>query len=371
MPSNSHRLRHWILAAAFMAGIGLPLAGTLFGWGISQASEEERVLAQAPALPLFWRSPTKFYAGLKGFLTDGFGFRAPLVRLHSRVMVGRLRASPNPKVALGQDGWLYLASERTMEDYTCVAPFAPAELEAWRSTLEQRGAWLAARGIPYVVAVAPNAQTIYPEHLPHGVRRLPNPSRLDQLTASLAGSRTVTLVDLRPALAAARRQERIYCQTDTHWNPRGALVAVREILEAARGRVPGLRLPERDQFRETYRIGPGGDLARMLGLREQLHETWIELQPLVPEPLQREPWPPGAPADAPDYSTRRPGAGPGLLLFCDSFGKAMKPFLSGACARATYLSLGKGFDQAAVEALHPDLVVQEFVERRLMSAPGD
>ena len=45
-------------------------------------------------------------------------------------------------------------------------------------------------------------------------------SRTDQLCGSL--NDLGILVDLRPALLAAKARERIYFKTDTHWNDRGA-----------------------------------------------------------------------------------------------------------------------------------------------------
>jgi len=373
LPPPSRRLRPWVLAATFLAAICLPLLGTVFRWGVSSGSEEKRALAEPPPVSLFWRSPTRFYARLRDFLTDGFGFRAPLVALHAQVLVRRLQASPNPKVVLGKDGWLFYAGERAMEDYTCLTPFTGEELDRWQAVLEQRRDWLAARHISYYVVIPPNAQTIYPEQLPSSIRRVRDVSRLDQLLARLREKSTLRVVDLRPALLSAKAREQMYCKTDTHWTAPGALVGTRALLAAIRSELPALRVPEREQYQVTETPGPGGDLAGMLGLQATLQETWLDLVPRVPTQVQRQTWTWGDPAKGPStrvLDCRRPGAaGPDLLVFDDSFGKAMEPFLSEAFARTVFLLRGVDFDPAFVETVRPRIVVQEFVERHLMADP--
>ena len=51
----------------------------------------------------------------------------------------------------------------------------------------------------------------------------------------------LTQLSSRPSLVDAKTRERIYQQTDTHWNDRGALVAYQRIIAAAHARVP--RIP--------------------------------------------------------------------------------------------------------------------------------
>ena len=369
MPIPAPRLRQSLLVAGFLAGICLPLLGTVFRWGTSRDAEEHRVLARPPQAAMFWRSSTRFYARLKAFLNDGFGFRAPMVRLHSGFLV-RLGISPSPwAVVVGKDGWLFYTGEQCMDDYTCVSPFTPAQLDQWQTLLERRRDWLAARGIGYLFTVAPNTQTIYPEYLPDSIRRAGASSRLDQLLARLRASpRPITAVDLRPALWAAKGRERLYCQTDTHWNGRGALVGARELLAALKPQFPGLRLPDRTQFRPTAELGAGGDLARIMDVSFMVWETRLELSPLAPGDVQwqRDPvqW------RLPVASRHQTGRGPSLLMFHDSFGVTMQPFLSQAFGRAVYLQCGPEFDPSLVRTPRPDVVVQEIVERRLMTDPA-
>src|SRR6185503_14649626 len=81
----------------------------------------------------------------------------------------------------------------------------------------------------------------------------------------------------------ARTRERVYQETDTHWNDRGALVAYQRIIGAVRSRVP--RTPAawmREDFEPVERIERGMDLARMMGLTRVLTEANLTLVPRRP-----------------------------------------------------------------------------------------
>ena len=66
--------------------------------------------------------------------------------------------------------------------------------------------------------------TVYAEEFPTTIARIHDMSRADQLYTALQDSGLA--VDARPALFSAKQHERLYQQTDTHWNDRGALVDV-------------------------------------------------------------------------------------------------------------------------------------------------
>jgi hypothetical protein len=94
---------------------------------------------------------------------------------------------------------------------------------------------LAARGVRFVFAVAPDKESIYPERLPPTWSPL-GPTTLDRLLAELRRRTDVEIVDLRPALLAEKANDRpevedlAYFPRGTHWTPRGAFAASQEIL---------------------------------------------------------------------------------------------------------------------------------------------
>ena len=348
------------LIALFLTTIGLPLAGTIFGWNAAGRQAEKRELAPFPALRADWNTLTAFPRGLDAYFQDNFGFRPLLVRWHSFLNMRMLGVAPSTTVMNGSEGWLFYADDGAVEDYVSDKPFDAEELEYWRDTLQQTDNWLRSRGIDYVFAIAPDKHAVYPERMPRWIHKLGD-SRTDQLIAYMRAHSTVTVLDLRAALVEAKQRERVYSKTDTHWNPRGALVAYQAILRNA-----GIQPWPRSEFQPTSTLAPGLDLADMVGLSDIIKETVLGLKPLRPRAARII-----EPADADPAGeealliTEIPNADlPRAVVFRDSFSSSLIPFISEHFSRTVYL-WQNDFDPEVVEKENPDLVIHEIAGRRL------
>jgi hypothetical protein len=188
---------------------------------------------------------------------------------------------------------------------------------------------------------------------------------MDQVFGALSDARVA--VDLRPALFEAKTRERIYHRTDTHWNDRGALVAYRMIIDAVRRQLPAVPPAwQRSDFEAVSRDDEGRDLAGMMGLKPDLREEVLALDPRRPR-LARVIEPPGAAPNAEEgrLVTEIQGSTlPRAVIFRDSFFTALVPFLSEHFSRAVYL-WQNDFDAEAVVKEHADIVIQEIVGRHL------
>src|SRR5258708_39612073 len=141
----------------------------------------------------------------------------------------------------------------------------PAAIANWREAVLRARNWLQAHHVAYIFTIAPDKHAIYDEMVPDTIVRINNMSRADQLFSALQD--TGLAVDTRPALFEAKPRERIYLQTDTHWNDRGALVAYQQIINAVRARVPATPPAwTRADFTPEARSAEGNDLAAMMGL---------------------------------------------------------------------------------------------------------
>jgi hypothetical protein len=356
-----------VLISAFLVVICLPAIGSLLGWdrGFNRNQGREQ-LAQFPALTLDWPSVRAFPGAFTRYFEGNFAFRPRLVEWQSVLRFEALDASPSPVVVKGRDGWLFYWDDGAPEDYTNANPFTRDELEAWQRTLEGARDWLAARGIAYLFVIAPDKHVIYPEYMPVSIRPVRGESRIDQLVAHLGAHSTVDVLDLRPALLGAKAGERIYQRTDTHWNDRGAFVAYRQILQRLAPSLPGARPMDRSMFEAREVHSSGLDLAGMLGLTDSLREEDLRLvrrdpaaarvvEPLNPDPHGIE----GRMA-----TELRGGSLPRAVVFRDSFGSALIPFLSEHFSRTLYL-WQPNFDPEAILEEHPAAVIQEWAGRHL------
>ena len=267
------------LIGVFLVLICAPLAGLYLGFDRAFVLEENRYLAAKPELKLERGALAAFPRRLEAYFNDHFAFRKRLIYWLAIAKVQGLRVTATPGVTLGSNGWLYFASDSAVVSYRAARPFTSAQLEAYRRILEARRDWLAARGIPYLFVVLPNKDTIYPEFMPPAYNKINPRSRLDQLVDYMKDHSSVSILDVREDLRRAKRVERVYDVTDSHWNLRGGYVAYERIMQAVKAAIPGARSIPRSEFRDVVERGSGGDLARMLGIADRLPEERLKLEP--------------------------------------------------------------------------------------------
>jgi alginate O-acetyltransferase complex protein AlgJ len=359
-----HRFWERALIAVFVATIAVPGLATLAGIDRPDAVSENRTLAPFPDLRLNLASLRAYPDAFTKYFEDNFSFRTRLVKWQAAFRFRELRVSPSPAVIAGRDGWLFYADDGAVQDFVDATPFTDEQLEQWRQTLQHTRDWLARRGIRYLFVIAPDKHVVYPELMPAAVHRLHDGSRTDQLVRYLSTHSDLDVVDLRPALLRERTRERLYHRTDTHWNDLGAWIGYQQIL--ARLDMPGLQPTPRSAFAERDVVTAGMDLAGMLGLKDELTEDDLQLMPhqqrsaKVVEPAV----PSDHLMDARVVTEHAERTLPRLVMFRDSFASALIPFLSEHFSRAVYL-WQYNFDPAVVEAEHPDVVIEEWVGRKL------
>ena len=356
------------MVAVFLVALVMPAA--LMLGGVDRAAPvENRELAPLPARPRSWADVRAFPGAATRYFEDHFGLRARLVRWQALLRLRVLGVSASPDVIVGRDGWMFYAGDGAAKDIASAVPFTRDELEAWRTMLEHTQDWMEARGIAYVFVLAPDKHEVYPELLPSSVRRVGAESRSDALVRYLRDMSTVPVLDLRGALNAAKGRERVYHRTDTHWNDRGAFAASQALLRVL---APRLTVPTRGRgaFATRAVTVPGLDLAGMLGIADGVTEVDLRLVPRVPARARVvEPARPDARLMDARIVTEQDSPGrPRAVVFRDSFASALIPFLSEEFSRAVYLGQ-YNVDPDVVLAERPDIVIQEWVGRRLSTMP--
>ena len=354
-----------VLVALFLAVIVLPLAANIAGIDGADPGGENRELASFPQTDGTWRSLADYPNGLNAWFDDHFGFRSLLVRWYGESRLFGFGVSPSAAVVKGQHGWFFYADDKSVDDYAQVEPMTPVALDNWRAAVTRARDWLRSRGVAYVFTIAPDKHLVYSEEMPPTIVRVSDVSRTDQLFTTLQD--TAIAVDVRPSLFEAKTAERIYQQTDTHWNDRGALVAYQRIIGAVRARVPSTPAAwTRADFDPVDRVVEGLDLAGMMGLKRVLREVDMTLVPRRPrrayvvEPAGAKPT-----AEEGRLVTQLDDPSlPRAVIFRDSFVSRLVPFLSEHFSRAVYL-WQNDFDATVIEQEHPDVVIQELVGRHL------
>ena len=103
---------------------------------------------------------------------------------------------------------------------------------------------LQARGIRFLVAMPPNAATIYQDDLPLWAQNPGKPTEYDMLLANLA-AKGVTAVDLRPAVKEASTKGPAFYMHDTHWTFRARSPLITPSSRRTLTRIGGSNRPPR------------------------------------------------------------------------------------------------------------------------------
>jgi len=356
------------LISIFLAMIFLPPVAALLGIGPATSLTEKRAPIVRPPLTLDLPGLTFFHRNFEAYWNDTFGFRSTLVRGYNRASMW-LGVSPSAKVVVGTDGWLFVGEEYSaVEYYRATRPFTPEQLVWWQRLLEGRHDWLAQHGIRYLLIVAPDKQSIYPEYMPAALNRVGTVTRLDQLVAHLEQHSDLQLLDLRGVLREAKAHERPYERLDSHWNDLGAWIAYAEIAKRLGVWFPHMQPVPLSDFERTWPAGQGNDLAMLLSLSDVMPGERLTLVPRVPRRARLIPTdgtlPPGSVAML--VTETGDPALPRAVMFHDSFAQTLWPFLSEHFAHIAY-SWQYNFDPGLIEREKPDVVLDEMVDRVLMA----
>ncbi len=275
------------------------------------------------------------------------------------------RAAGDGKVTEGKDGWLFLHHDgnRVVAQHRGEFLLSDAQLEAWRSALEQRAAFMRSRGGEYMLVIPPDTHVVYPEKLPPTI--VPGPVRpvlqlLDHLSRREARARVVYPLE---ELLAAKPAHQVYSATDTHWNAHGAFVVYDRIVEELAPLVP-LRRASRKEIRIVEREGAGD-----LGLKLQPERKSTQAYFHSTHRESRRQWDNGvrglgrtivfACPEAPDTT---------CVVFGDSAAARLSTLLA-ETFRKLVLRYDTGVDVELAEREQADLVLSVLTERRLVSVP--
>jgi hypothetical protein len=244
----------------FYLALTLPASTWLLDIDCVPELSENRTPTHAPVRPSTFAEWRVFPRAFESYWNDAFGLRRLLIWGNglAHYLVG---VSPTTQVLIGGKSWLFFASEGVVERYRGLKILSNEELEDWKSALEVRQQSLARTGGHYLFVVAPDKDSVYPEFFPAQFNRI-GPTPFDLLLAYLHDHSSVEILDLRPALRAAKTSgELLYSRTDTHWNDHGAYVAYREIAGLLQSWYPTMPPPRALAPSVPSPRGPGAEIS--------------------------------------------------------------------------------------------------------------
>jgi len=324
---------------------------------------EMREGAAFPRLPGNVRGWAALPHEIERWYGDFLGLRDVLIRWHSLTSLFVFHCIPSTEAELGRDGWIFFTGGRSRGIARGGTPLSLADLESWREALEAQRDAVESLGARYLLALAPNKETTYPEKLPDRMDPI-GPARLDQLLAHLRRHSDIEFVDLRDALIEAKRSDRVgdwtYFPQGTHWYGRGALAAYRAIVAALKPHFPGLE-PLKDDELDARQYGQDSWAQRMY-VFDHFPQDCLAFVPRTPRAhvVHESPgWSGGERVTAVD-DERLPRA----VFLHDSMLAYFEPLMAEHFQSSAFLWTNH-FDVARIAAAKPDVVVVTHVERVL------
>jgi hypothetical protein len=360
-----------------------------YGWGIYLFLIAAFTLLLLPSIGMFWaRSDNPIgnetqrewpkirvedtVALHVGFLKDAgdyfesrFAYRPHMISANARLYYSLLKTSPTKDVIIGTDGWLFSGS--TANDFTQINTLSPRSIQNIAHNVSLMQEYAESRNARFALIIAPNKNTIYPQYMPYYYQaaiKSDSPSNLELLLAALAEA-GVTTVDYMQSIdqeslgtTKSDSEQPIYHKTDTHWNARGAHIAASDLLAIFGKSIDSIVL-ESDSVTQEY----PGDLHSLLypppvGSEEHSYVDFKIKESAFS--FVRED------ARIGDFTveTKAPSREGRLVMYQDSFGDALIPFLANEFEQ-TYCSKMIPYDFGAIDKNDATAVVVVRAERQI------
>nr|WP_296156366.1 hypothetical protein [uncultured Blautia sp.] len=335
--------------AAFFAVCLVPFAGMAVTG--QESSSENRTLAEFPQIKTEEGINVQWLSDAGEYFQDHFAFRNELVTANALINGKILGTSTASGVIQGTDGWLYYKD--SLEDYLGENLLEDRSLYNISHILSLMQEYLAEKNVQFAFTVAPNKNSLYDANMPYyDSCKVSDNKNLINLRKYLKNE-NISYVDLYEPLAKA--DEILYHKRDSHWNNKGAALASDLLLE-------GLGKEHESYTDETYTVKTDftGDLDEMLYplATTPEDEIYYDRQTTFAYVGEVE-----SNFD-PRITTVNPVKTGSLVMYRDSFGNALLPFMADVYGNA-YFSRGIPYQLTDVDTMAADTVVVERAERFL------
>lgn len=348
------------LTVFFLALIALPTLDWIFNLSPIKEIFEKRKMATMPEISY----SKQYFSDLEKYFNDNYGFRKSLISLNIFMMDEVFDEVVDDRVAIGKDGWLYFDNYNSLADAQGLIKLDQLSLERTAKAFYNNWQQLKQRNIQYLLVIAADKSSIYPEFLPDYLITSINksPTRADQLIEAIKNKYPdFPLLDLREILLDAKQKELIYHKTDTHWNQPGAHYGYLAIANYL-GFKPNLR----KEFALDYKNEFAGDISQLLGL--DLKEKELKLRPKF-KPSYNEEIIDSAKSKQfhlLKINSNKNQKLPRLFAYKDSFFGDLIPLLSQHFSRSVFVNeFPCNIDYKKIEEFKPNVMIQEFWEGRI------
>ncbi|MBO4862740.1 MAG: hypothetical protein J5517_00090 [Eubacterium sp.] len=343
------KLKNRIFIAVFLLMILAPFVCMIFYR--TDMSVEKRTAAPFPKLTTYeGKLNLKYFENLNDYFNDHFAFRQEMTTIDATLTTKLLNTSLNDDVVYGKDGWLYYTE--TMDEYFGRNVLSDRGISNCVNSLSLMQEYAENEDVDFLFMVAPIKAYLYPEHLPDNYKQGSTVNNWTKLKAAM-DKEGISYVDLHKAFSEDERV--MYHKLDTHWNDEGAAFAMMQIQKAV-----GRDYTDYDNI--SYEVDKvfRGDVYGMLYPKgKTLDDNVIYSEghhfSYVTDTKDTEDF---------NIQTSCEGKEGTLLMFRDSYGNALIPFMADEYENAYFTKL-MPFDFNRISEYNCDVVMCELTQRHI------
>ena len=316
----------------------------------SDTSAEKRKLSEAPKVKTDdGKINFQYFDEFETYFSEHFAFRQTLVTLDGYFKSKVLGTSSNSDVIVGKDDWLYYGE--TVNDFLNIGTLSDRGINNIKNNLEIINDYCNQNNAKFIFTIAPNKNSIYPEYMPSNYSPTENKGNYEKLSESFDDN--FPYCGMKEIILNTNSNIPLYHKKDTHWNNLRAYAGHARIMEMF-----GKELCPSGNW--TIRNDRKGDLAEMIYPTSKADDTQIYSDyDFRYQYLGRF-----NSFDDISIKTFCEGKSGNLLMFRDSFGEAILPFIA-ECFGTAEFSRAVPYRLDNIGNENVDNVILEIVERNI------
>lgn len=316
----------------------------------SDASKEKRDLAEFPKVKTEeGKLNFDFFDQFSDYFSDHFAFRQQLVTLDGHMKATVFGTSANSGVIIGKDGWLYYSE--TADDFLNVNTIDSRGISNIVHNISLMNEFCEDKGVKFLFTVAPNKNSVYPEHMPFNYIESDRKGNYELLFDKLTDD--IPHCDMKETLKNTSSNMPLYHKEDTHWNNLGAYAGHAKLMNML-----GKEVCPAGNW--SIRNDRQGDLAAMVYPADKPDDTQYYTDYQFTYQYQGR----FRALDDISIKTLCEGKDGSLLMYRDSYGEAILPFMA-ECFGAAEFSRSVPYRMDYIESAGIDTVILEIVERNI------
>lgn len=325
----------------------VPTIGTL----LHKEENKRQGEVEVPQIKVEGKINTNYFEDFDDYYSKTFTLRNELIATDAKIMKNVFKQSNNDKIVVGKDGWLFFSE--TLNDYQGVKTITKRGANNIARTIELIQKVMESSGSDFIFTIAPNKNSIYPEYMPSNIKKISNTKNYDLVKEAMTNY-DVNYFDLFEFIG--NKDEILYCKTDSHWNNKGAALTCTELLKR-------LNKQCMDYNEKSFekKFDYTGDLQEMLFPNdtkpsEDNFYFGNEKNINYASPMKD--------VEAVSIVTLNPNKKDQIMMFRDSFGNAIIPYIEDEYQMGTF-SKAMPYNLTIAQLKGVDDVVIEIVERHL------